>query len=92
MTVTCTAAQYFSDGIKAHMDQMATYDAASAVSPSAATAYIAANPLSAGAFPVTSCFNQKQLYRCFYTRSLLRLSLHKIKFYFMDIVEINLQS
>ena len=27
-----TAAQYFSDGIKAHMDQMATYDAASAVS------------------------------------------------------------
>ena len=29
---TGTAAQYFSDGIKAHMDQMATYDAASAVS------------------------------------------------------------
>ena len=43
-----TAAQYFSDGIKAHMDQMATYDAASAVSASAADAYIAANPLTAG--------------------------------------------
>ena len=43
-----TAAQYFSDGIKAHMDQMATYDAASAVSPSAADPYIAANPLTAG--------------------------------------------
>ena len=43
-----TAAQYFSDGIKAHMDQMATYDAASAVSPAARDTYIAANPLSAG--------------------------------------------
>jgi len=43
-----TAAQYFSDGIKAHMDQMATYDAASAVPVSARDTYIAANPLTAG--------------------------------------------
>ncbi len=43
-----TAAQYFSDGIKAHMDQMATYDAASAVPAGLRDAYIAANPLTAG--------------------------------------------
>jgi hypothetical protein len=43
-----TAAQYFSDGIKAHMDQMVTYDAGSAVSASARDNYIAANPLGAG--------------------------------------------
>ena len=45
---TGTAAQYFSDGIKAHMDQMATYDAGSAVSAGARDTYIAANPLVAG--------------------------------------------
>jgi hypothetical protein len=45
---TGTAAQYFSDGIKAHMDQMATFDAASAVSAAARDTYIAANPLTAG--------------------------------------------
>ncbi len=43
-----TAAQYFADGIKAHMDQMALYDAGSAVSPAARDAYVAANPLGAG--------------------------------------------
>ena len=43
-----TAAQYFADGIKAHMDQMATYDAGSAVSASARDNYIAANPLNPG--------------------------------------------
>ncbi|MDP4261433.1 MAG: SusD/RagB family nutrient-binding outer membrane lipoprotein [Bacteroidota bacterium] len=43
-----TAAQYFSDGIKAHMDQMATYDAGSAVAAAARDTYIAANPLTAG--------------------------------------------
>jgi len=43
-----TAAQYFSDGIKAHMDQMATYDAGCAVSAAARDAYVAANPLTAG--------------------------------------------
>lgn len=43
-----TAAQYFQDGIKAHMDQMAAYDAASAVPGAARDAYIAANPLEAG--------------------------------------------
>lgn len=45
---TGTAAQYFSDGIKANMDQMATWDAASTVSTAARDAYIAANPLTGG--------------------------------------------
>ena len=45
---TGTAAQYFSNGIKEHMDQMAAYDAASAVSASARDAYLAATPLNAG--------------------------------------------
>ena len=45
---TGTAAQYFADGIRAHMDQMATYDAASAVAAGARDTYIAANPLRAG--------------------------------------------
>ncbi len=45
---TGTAAQYFSDGIKAHMDQMATYDAGAAVSAGARDTYLAANPLGAG--------------------------------------------
>jgi hypothetical protein len=43
-----TAAQYFSDGIKAHMDQMATYDPGCAVAAGARDTYIAANPLGAG--------------------------------------------
>ncbi|KAA9037239.1 SusD/RagB family nutrient-binding outer membrane lipoprotein [Ginsengibacter hankyongi] len=43
-----TAAQYFSDGIKAHMDQMATYDAGCTVAPGDRDTYIAANPLMAG--------------------------------------------
>lgn len=43
-----TAAQYFSDGIKAHMDQLATFDAASAVPAAARDAYIAAHPLVVG--------------------------------------------
>jgi hypothetical protein len=45
---TSTAAQYFSDGIRAHMDQMATYNANSAVSPTAREIYVAANPLVPG--------------------------------------------
>jgi hypothetical protein len=43
-----TAAQYFADGIKAHMDQMATYDVNSAISAAARDAYVASNPLVAG--------------------------------------------
>ncbi len=43
-----TAAQYFADGIKAHMDQMAVYDAGSAVDPAARDLYVAANPLLSG--------------------------------------------
>jgi Starch-binding associating with outer membrane len=45
---TGTAAQYFSDGIRAHMDQLATYDAGSAVAAGARDTYVAANPLGAG--------------------------------------------
>ena len=45
---TGTAAQYFSDGIKAHMDQMAVYDAGAAVTSAARDAFISANPLAAG--------------------------------------------
>ena len=43
-----TAAQYFSDGIKAHMDQLVTYDPGSAVSVTARDEYIANHPLVAG--------------------------------------------
>jgi hypothetical protein len=43
-----TAAQYFAEGIKASMDQMASFDAACAVSAANRDAYIAANPLVAG--------------------------------------------
>jgi hypothetical protein len=45
---TGTAGQYFSDGIKANMDQMVTYDPASAVSAVARDAYVVLNPLLAG--------------------------------------------
>jgi hypothetical protein len=45
---TGTAAQYFADGIRAHMDQMATYDPNSAVSGTARDIYVAANPLVGG--------------------------------------------
>lgn len=43
-----TAAQYFADGIKAHMDQMAIFDAGCAIDPGARDTYIAANPLLPG--------------------------------------------
>jgi Starch-binding associating with outer membrane len=45
---TGTAAQYFADGIKSHMDQLVTYDAGSAVAAGARDTYIAANPLTPG--------------------------------------------
>jgi hypothetical protein len=45
---TGSVAQYFSDGIKAHMDQMATYDAGSAVPAVARDAYVTAHPLVVG--------------------------------------------
>jgi Starch-binding associating with outer membrane len=45
---TGTAAQYFSDGIKAHMDQMATYDPGCAVAGPARDTYVSNNPLGAG--------------------------------------------
>jgi hypothetical protein len=43
-----TAAQYYSDGIAAHMNQMALFDATCAVAAADRDAYIAANPLKAG--------------------------------------------
>ncbi|HAQ21190.1 MAG TPA: SusD/RagB family nutrient-binding outer membrane lipoprotein [Prolixibacteraceae bacterium] len=43
-----TAAQYFADGIKANMDQMASFDAKCAVPAADRDAYIAANPLNTG--------------------------------------------
>ncbi|MET0634831.1 MAG: SusD/RagB family nutrient-binding outer membrane lipoprotein [Chitinophagaceae bacterium] len=45
---TSTAAQYFSDGIRAHMDQMVTYHPASAVSTGDRDVYITNTPLNAG--------------------------------------------
>jgi len=45
---TGTAAQYFSDGIRAHMDQMASYDPGSAVTATDRETYVTANPLAAG--------------------------------------------
>ena len=43
-----TAAQYFSDGIKAHMDQMAMYDPSCAVAGAARDVYAGNNPLNTG--------------------------------------------
>lgn len=45
---TGNAADYFADGIRAHMNQMALVDATCAVDPAARDAYIAANPLVSG--------------------------------------------
>lgn len=42
---TGTAADYYSAGIRAHMEQLATYDAGSAVSAGAIGEYLAAKPL-----------------------------------------------
>ena len=43
-----TPAEYFSGGIGAHMDQMATYDVAAAISPADRDAYVTAHPLQTG--------------------------------------------
>ncbi len=45
---TGTAADYFANGIRAHMDQMVVYDVNSAVSATDRDTYVAANPLTAG--------------------------------------------
>lgn len=45
---TGNAGDYFAEGIRAHMNQMALVDAACAVDPAARDAYIAANPLVSG--------------------------------------------
>lgn len=48
ITTGNTAAQYFEDGIKAHMDQMVVYDPNSAVAGGARDIYVSNNPLTAG--------------------------------------------
>ncbi len=45
--ITGTAATYFREGVRAHMEQMALYDAGSAISSGAIDAYLAANPFDA---------------------------------------------
>lgn len=45
---TGNAADYFAEGIRAHMNQMALVDATCAVDPAARDAYITANPLVSG--------------------------------------------
>ena len=42
------AATYFANGIRAHMEQMATYDPAAAIEEAAIEAYLQAHPLEAG--------------------------------------------
>ncbi len=46
--VSGDAATYYTNGIRAHMEQMASYDAASAIEDAAIDAYIASQPLEAG--------------------------------------------
>jgi hypothetical protein len=48
ITTATTADQFFSDGIRAHMDQMVTYDANSAVTGSARDLYVTLHPLLSG--------------------------------------------
>ena len=48
ITSTTSAAAFFTDGINAHMDQMASYDPASAISATDRDAYVTAHPLNAG--------------------------------------------
>lgn len=45
---TGTAEEYFAEGIRAHMDQMAVYDPNSAVAGGDRDAYVTAHPLTAG--------------------------------------------
>ena len=42
---TGTAKEYYTAGIRAHMEQMASYDAAAAIAPAAIQTYLDANPL-----------------------------------------------
>ncbi|MBO9565323.1 MAG: SusD/RagB family nutrient-binding outer membrane lipoprotein [Niastella sp.] len=48
ITTGNTAAQYYADGIRAHMDQLAVYDPNSAVATGARDTYVTNNPLTAG--------------------------------------------
>jgi len=41
-----TTSEYFTNGVRLHMQQMASYDAASAISADAINTYLAANPLN----------------------------------------------
>jgi hypothetical protein len=46
VTGGASASTYFTNGVKAHMDQMASYDPGSAISASARDTYVNANPLN----------------------------------------------
>ncbi|MEX2231437.1 MAG: SusD/RagB family nutrient-binding outer membrane lipoprotein [Cyclobacteriaceae bacterium] len=48
ITTATTTAEFYNNGVKAHMEQLASYDAAAAVPAQAITDYLAANPLVAG--------------------------------------------
>jgi hypothetical protein len=48
ITTGLTVAEYFANGIRAHMDQMAMYDPASAIATTDRDAYVATHPLEAG--------------------------------------------
>ena len=47
MDNTGTAQEYYTAGIRAHMEQMASYDAGAAIAPGAIQAYLDANPFDA---------------------------------------------
>jgi len=48
ITTSTSAAEFFTNGISAHMDQMATYDPASAINATDRDIYVTAHPLKAG--------------------------------------------
>jgi hypothetical protein len=48
ITTGTTTAEFYNNGVRAHMEQLASYDAAAAVPAQAITDYLAANPLVAG--------------------------------------------
>jgi hypothetical protein len=48
ITTGPTAEEHFSNGIRAHMEQMAQFDPGSAIAPDAINTYVANNPLGAG--------------------------------------------
>lgn len=48
LSTSTTAGEYYNDGVRAHMEQMADYGDASAIDPQAVDDYLAANPFDPG--------------------------------------------